>query len=96
MSTVQAPEYTTDYPRACIDAGPIKAEPDVLYSRDCLEENAGTRKSVEIFSQYKLQTYQATAVVVRTTALIPFLPVILALTDVFLSLSPHSPLSLPE
>jgi hypothetical protein len=100
MSPVQAPLCTTDYPRTRVDAALIRAEflhPDAFFSgsgTSLEEESTAMRKRAERFSQYKLPTYQASAVVVRT-ARIPFLPVIRALTDYYFS-PPHSPLSLPE
>lgn len=94
MSPAQAPVCTTDYPRTRRDAALIRTEfphPDAFYSGASLEkENAAMRKRAENFSQNKLPTYQAAAVVVRM-ARVPFLPVI---WTYFLSLSPHSPLSL--
>jgi hypothetical protein len=83
MSPVQSPVCTADYQQTRIDAALIRAEflyPDTLYSGTFLEEeNAAMRKRAESFSQCKLPTFQAAAVVVRT-ARIPFLPVIWALT----------------
>ena len=70
MSPVQAPVCAANYPRAPRDAALIQAEsllPDAFDSGTFLEEgNAAMRRRAESISQYKLPTYQAAAVVVRT------------------------------
>lgn len=70
MSPVRALVCAANYPRAPRDAALIQAEfllPDAFDSGTFLEEgNAAMRRRAESISQYKLPTYQAAAVVVRT------------------------------
>ena len=70
MSPVQEPFCTAEYPRTRIDAALIRAEflhPDSFHPSTFLdEEDASMRRRAESVSQYKLPTYQAAAVVVRT------------------------------
>ena len=98
MPPVQEPVCTTDYSRTRIDAALIRAEflhsdSESFYPGTFLEEeDAAMRKRAENVSQYKLPTYQAAAVVVRTVWYIPILHVML--TQFFSSA--RSPLSLQE
>jgi len=97
MSPVQEPFCTAEYPRTRIDAALIRAEflhPDSFHPSTFLdEEDTAMRRRAESVSQYKLPTYQAAAVVVRTVyseSLILHVILIEAFS------SPRSPLSLPE
>ena len=93
MSPVTEPVYTADYPRTFRDAAFIQAEflhPDAFDSGTFLEEgNAAMRRRAESISQYKLPTYQAAAVVVRTGPYGSY-PLILALHSLFFFLSLHT------
>jgi hypothetical protein len=93
MSPVQAPVCTANYPRTRIDPALIRTDflhPDAFYSGSFLEEeHVAMRRRAESFSQHKLSTYQAAAVVVRTARIL-FLPKPRALNDYYISLSTQS------
>ena len=95
MSPVKAPVYTPDYPRAPRNAALIQAESDAFDSGTFLEKGNAAMRRAESISQYKLPTYQAAAVVVRTGPYGSY-SLILALTFSSFLVSPHSPQSLPE